>query len=224
MYSELSQSFDEDTLPMREIPILHEVAETSDWASTQIALEATLVALGLQGSIIHDLRGKVSSLDNDLSHLTALLKDNFPACAAAGQVFALSKQQIFDTAAKLKSTTISAKRIIICGSFPSFNSPVQATKTFFRSLTAPSLPKPLGASWLKSKSKKTKVGILITFNSESVVADALAQTETLKRAFSEVEEQLKRANSFSSMSPDEIHPRILKESADMLAATYAHLF
>ncbi|VDP95540.1 unnamed protein product [Echinostoma caproni] len=71
MYSELCESSDEDTLPMREILIPHEVAETSDWASTQIALEAALVALDLQGSIIHKLRGKVSALVDDLSHLTA---------------------------------------------------------------------------------------------------------------------------------------------------------
>ncbi|VDP95763.1 unnamed protein product [Echinostoma caproni] len=95
MYSELSESPDEDTLPMREIPIPHEVAETSDWASIQIALEAALVALDLQGSIIHELRGKDSALDNDLSHLTALFKDKFPACAAAGRAITLSKQQIF---------------------------------------------------------------------------------------------------------------------------------
>ncbi|VDP95020.1 unnamed protein product, partial [Echinostoma caproni] len=112
---ELSASSDEDTLLMREIPILHEVAETSDWASTQIALEPAPVALHLQGSIINELRGKVSGLDNDLSHLTGLLKDNFPACAAAGQAIALSKQQVFDTAPKLESAAISAKWIIIWG-------------------------------------------------------------------------------------------------------------
>ncbi|VDP90438.1 unnamed protein product [Echinostoma caproni] len=117
MYPELSESSDDDTLPMREIPIPHEVAETSDWASTQIALNAALVALDLQGSIIDELRGKVSALDNDLSHLTALFKDNISACAAAGQAIALSKQQIFDTTAKLESAAISAKRIIIWGSF-----------------------------------------------------------------------------------------------------------
>ncbi|VDP88005.1 unnamed protein product [Echinostoma caproni] len=177
MYSEHSESSDEDTLPMREIPTLREVTKTSDWTSTQIALEAALVALDLKGSIIHELRGKVTALDNDLSHLTALFKDNFPACPAAGQAIAL-----FDTAAKLESAGISAKRIIIWGSFPKLNSPIQATETLLRSLTALSLPKPSGASWLMSKSKKTKVGILITFNSESVVADALAQTEILKRA------------------------------------------
>ncbi|VDP94362.1 unnamed protein product [Echinostoma caproni] len=182
MYFELSESSDADSLPMREIPILHEVTETSDWASTQIALEAALVALDLKGSIKHQLRGKVSALDNDLSHLTALFKDNFPAFAAAGQAVALSKQQIFDTAAKIEPAAICAKRIIIWKSFPKFNYPVQATKTLLKSLTAPSLPKPIGASWLMSESKKTKVGILITFNSESVVADALAQTETLKSA------------------------------------------
>ncbi|VDP91475.1 unnamed protein product [Echinostoma caproni] len=137
--------------------ILYEVAETSDWASTQIALEAALVALDLQGSFIHELSGKVSALDNDLSHLTALFKDNFPACAAAGQAIALSKKQIFNTAAKLESAAISAKRIIFWGSFPKFNSPVQAAETLLKSLTAPSLPKQIGASWLMSKSKKTKL-------------------------------------------------------------------
>ncbi|VDP91926.1 unnamed protein product, partial [Echinostoma caproni] len=160
MYSELAESSDEDTLPMREIPILHEVAETSDWARTQIALEAALVTLDLQNSIIHKLREKVYTLDNDLSHLTALFKDNFPACAAAGQAIALSKQQIFETAAKLESA---------------------------------------------AKSKKTKVDHFVI-------------------TVSEVEEQLKRVNSYSSMGPDEIQSRILKESADVLAAKYAHLF
>ncbi|VDP95967.1 unnamed protein product [Echinostoma caproni] len=128
MYSELSESSDEDTLPMREIPVSHAVPKTSDWASTQIALEEAPVALDLQGSITHELRGKFASLDNDLSHLTALFKDNFPACAATGQVITLSKQQIFDTAAELESAAISTKRIIIWGSFPKFNSPVQATE------------------------------------------------------------------------------------------------
>ncbi|VDP89920.1 unnamed protein product [Echinostoma caproni] len=102
MYSKLSECSDGDTLPMREIPILHEVAETSYWASTQIALEAALVVIDLQGSIIHELRGKFSTLDNNLGHLTTLLKDNFPACVTAGQAIALSKQQIFGTAAKLE--------------------------------------------------------------------------------------------------------------------------
>ncbi|VDP92034.1 unnamed protein product [Echinostoma caproni] len=102
MYSEPSESSDEGTLPMREPPLPQYVYKTSDWASTQIALEAALVALYLQGSIIHALRGKVAALDNDISHLTALLKDNFPKCAAAGQEITLSKQQIFDTAVKLE--------------------------------------------------------------------------------------------------------------------------
>ncbi|VDP93499.1 unnamed protein product [Echinostoma caproni] len=168
---------------MREIPIPHEVSQTSEWASTQISLEAPLVALDLQGSIIYELRGEVAALDNDISHLTALFKDNFPACAAAGQAITLSKQQIFDTAANIESVAISAKRIIIWDSFPKFNSPAQATKTLLKRLTAPSVSKPIGVSWLMSKSNKTKVGILITLNSESVVADALAQTETLKRAY-----------------------------------------
>ncbi|VDP91867.1 unnamed protein product [Echinostoma caproni] len=182
MYSEPSECSDEDSLPTREIPMSNEVSETSNWASTETALEAALVALDLQGSIIHELRGKVAALDNDISHLTALFKDNFPTCDAAGQAITLSKQQIFDTAAKLESAAISAKRTKIWGSFPKFNSPLQATETLLRSLTAPSLHKPIGASWLMSKAKKTKVSILITFNSESMVADALAQTETLKRA------------------------------------------
>ncbi|VDP75155.1 unnamed protein product, partial [Echinostoma caproni] len=141
---------------MREILILHVEAETSEWASTQIALEAAIVALDLQSSIIHELRGKFSALDNDSSHLTALFKDNFPACSAVGQVIALLKQQMSETVAKPESAAISAKRIIISGSFPKFNSPVQATETLLRSLTAPYLPKPVGASWLMSKSKKTK--------------------------------------------------------------------
>ncbi|VDP89983.1 unnamed protein product [Echinostoma caproni] len=110
MYSELSESSDEDTLPMREIPMQHEVSETSDWASTQIALETALVA---QGSVIHKLRGKFAAPDNDISLPSALLKDDCPACAAAGQAITLSKQQIFDTAAELEAETISAKRIII---------------------------------------------------------------------------------------------------------------
>ncbi|VDP88439.1 unnamed protein product [Echinostoma caproni] len=113
MYSELFEYSDEDTLSMREIPMPHEVTETSHWANTQIALEAALVTVDLQGSIIHELRGKFAALDNDLSHLTALFKDNFPACAAADQAITLSKQQIFYTAAKLESAAIRAKRIII---------------------------------------------------------------------------------------------------------------
>ncbi|VDP96231.1 unnamed protein product [Echinostoma caproni] len=113
MYSELSESSDEDTLPMRETHMPHEVSKTSDLASTQIELEAAPVALDLQGSIIHELRRKVAALDNDISHLTALFKDNLPARAAAGQANTPSKQQIFDTEAKLESAVISAKRVTI---------------------------------------------------------------------------------------------------------------
>ena len=40
----------------------------------------------------------------------------------------------------------------------------------------------------------------------------------------EVEDNLLRLNPFSSMGPDEIHPRILKESAIVLATPYATLF
>ncbi|VDP26475.1 unnamed protein product [Echinostoma caproni] len=140
MYSEHSESSDEDTLPMREILMPHEVSETSEWASTQIALEAALFALDLQGSIMHERRGKFAAPDNDLSHLTALFNDDFPACVTAGQAIALWKRRIFDTVVKLESAAISAKRIIIWDCFPKFNSPVQTTETLLRSLTAPSLP------------------------------------------------------------------------------------
>ncbi|VDP90261.1 unnamed protein product [Echinostoma caproni] len=104
MYYELFESSDEDTLPMRETPMPQEVFETSDWASTQIALEAALVVFDLQGAIIHELRGKIAALDIDISQLTA---------AAASHAITSSKQQIFDTAVKLESATISAKQILI---------------------------------------------------------------------------------------------------------------
>ncbi|VDP89607.1 unnamed protein product [Echinostoma caproni] len=94
---------------MREPPMQHKVFETSDWASTQIALEAALVAHDLQSSAIHELRGNFAAQDNNKIHLAALFKDNFPT----GQAITLPKQQIFDTAVKLESSAISAKRILI---------------------------------------------------------------------------------------------------------------
>ena len=57
--------------------------------------------------------------------------------------------------------------------------------------------------------------------------DPLPQVDQLEHFYIsplDVEHQLKRLNPYSSMGPDEIHPRILKESADVLSVPYASLF
>ncbi|VDP93502.1 unnamed protein product [Echinostoma caproni] len=94
---------EEKTSPTQETPMPHAASVTSDWVSTQLVPEAALVVLDREGSIIHELREKVAALDNGVSHLTALINDNFLTRESADQAIKISKQNIFDTAVKVET-------------------------------------------------------------------------------------------------------------------------